>query len=394
MMSDNSTKKYHKGTILQVLPELFTGGVERGTVEISRALVEKGFKSVVVSSGGPLVEIIKKQGGKHYTLPLKGKNPISIFLNIKRIKKVIAKEKADLVHARSRAPAWSAYFAAKEADIPFITTFHGFYKFSNFFKKFYNSIMTKGFFVIAVSEFIKDHILQKYSIPADHIDVIHRGADLTTFNPEKISFQRMKQIIHKFNLPDDKIIICLPGRISKWKGQDLLLKAMAKLPINKFHAIFVGDYQKKTNYYFKLLKLTEKLNLTKQVTFTGNLHDIATIYKLSDIIVSASCEPEAFGRIAIEAQAMQKIIIASDIGGSRETIKEGKTGFLFENNNEQDLANKIIKASKLSPEKIALIGKNAREHVEKNFSLEKMTNKTLSLYKKIIKVAQESQGSQ
>lgn len=377
-------KKYHKRVILQVLPELLTGGVERGTVDISKELVKKNFKSVVISSGGPLASIIENQGGIHYTLPLKSKNPISIYRNITKIRKIIRKEKVSLVHARSRAPAWSAYFAAKQENVPFVTTFHGFYKFSNSLKKWYNSIMTKGFVVIAVSEFIKDHILENYNVPVDHIQVIHRGVDPDQFKPEKISFQRMNQVIQKYNLPDDKVILCLPGRISRWKGHDLLIKALNILPKGKFHCIFAGDYKKNNRYYTSLVDLVSKLDLSEHCTFTGNSKDIQTIYKLSDIIISASKEPEAFGRIAIEGQAMCKIVIASNIGGSKETIKNGKTGFLFENNNVEDLADKINSITKLTPKQIVAIGKTAREHVKTNFSLKKMLSKTLKLYQQVM----------
>lgn len=370
--------------ILQVLPELLTGGVERSTVDTSRELVKKNFKSVVISSGGPLAAIIGNQGGILYTLPLKSKNPISIYKNIAKIRKIIRKEKVDLVHAHSRAPAWSAYFAAKQENIPFVTTFHGFYKFSNSLKKWYNSVMTKGFMVVAVSEFIKDHILENYNVPVDHLRVIHQGIDFDQFNPEKISFQRMNQVIQKYNLPDDKIILCLPGRITGWKGHDVLIKAISTLPKEKYHCIFAGNYKKKPGYYASLVDLINKLGLTEHFTFTGDSQDVQTIYKLSDIIISTSKEPEAFGRVVVEGQAMCKIVIASDIGGSKETIKNGKTGFLFESNNAADLAAKINAATKLTPKQIAAMGKAAREHVKANFSLKKMLDKTLKLYQQVI----------
>lgn len=377
-------KKYHKKAILQVLPELITGGVERGTVDLSKELVAHGFKSIVVSSGGPLVSIIEKHGGKHYTIPAKSKNPFVILKNIKRIKSIIKKENVSIVHARSRAPAWSAYFAAKDMRKPFVTTFHGFYKFSTIFKKWYNSVMTKGCIVIAVSEFIKDHILEHYSVPVDNIEVIHRGVDTESFDPAKISYQRMSQTIEQYKIPDNKTIIFFPGRMSSWKGQDLLIRASQFLPKDQFHYIFAGNLTKKPKYYEKLNDLCHKFGITDHTTFTNDVQDISAMYKLSDIVISASVEPEAFGRIAIEAQSMSKIVIASDIGGSKETIINSKTGFLFKSEDIEDLAKKILLTSKLTHLQKVQIGKAARSHIIKEFSLKKMRDKTIDLYNRII----------
>ncbi|MEQ9115266.1 MAG: glycosyltransferase family 4 protein [Rickettsiales bacterium] len=384
----SNTKKYHKGTVLQVLPELYTGGVERGTVDLSKELVNQNYKSLVASSGGVLVSSIKNQGGHHINLPLKSKNPISMFRNIKRIKKIISKYNVDIVHARSRAPAWSAYFACKKTNTPFVTTFHGFYKFSNLFKKWYNSVMTRGFVVVAVSEFIKEHIIEKYGVPVDHIKVIHRGVDLDYFNPKKVSFQRLNTVSSELNIPEDKTMICMPGRISSWKGQDVLIQALSKIKSKNFHCMFVGDYSKKPKYHLHLINLIEKNNLSHSVTFAGNVKDMAAIYKLSDIIVSASREPEAFGRVATEGQAMQKIVIASNIGGSKETIKDKKTGFLFKVNDPEDLTNKIDLVCSMEDQEREKFGVSARNHIQKNFSLKQMYRKTLDLYQDIIETNQ------
>ncbi len=384
MADTASKKKYHKTTILQVLPELHTGGVERGTVDISRELVKQGFRSIVISNGGHLSDLIKQSGGIHYKMPVHSKNPFVIYKNINRIANIIKKEKVDLIHGRSRAPAWSCYYAAKKCKIPFVTTFHGFYKFSNIFKKFYNSIMTKGYMVIAVSEFIKEYILSKYTIPVDNIEVIHRGVDLDLFSPEKVTFQRMNNIVTECNIPEDKTIICLPGRVSRWKGHHVLINALSLVNSKNFHCIFVGDYNKKPKYKNELIDLIKEKNLVDNVSFTGNIRDMASAYKLSDIIVSASTEPEAFGRVAIEGQAMKKIVIASNIGGSKETIKDGKTGFLFESSNHEDLAKKIEKILNMDTQEIQNIGDQARTHILANFSLDLMLNKTIDLYKKAI----------
>ena len=387
-MSSKINKYLKKATILQLLPELYTGGVERGTVDVSRELVKENYLSLVASSGGTLAKTIENDGGKHISLPLKSKNPFKILANIKKLKQIILKYNVDIVHCRSRAPAWSAYYACKQANVPFITTFHGFYKFSNLFKKWYNSIMTKGFLVIAVSEFIKYHIVEKYGVPVDNIKVIHRGVDLKYFDPKNVSFQRLNSTSSKFSIPEDKTIICMPGRISQWKGQNLLIEALSKIKSENIHCIFVGDYSKKPRYHSQLISLIEKHALSHSVTFTGNVSDMAAIYKLSDVIISASLEPEAFGRVATEGQAMQKIVIASDIGGSKETVKDGKTGFLFKKGDSEDLARKIDFVCSLSDKDRELLGHAARKHIEKNFSLDKMIKQTLGLYKDIIETNQ------
>jgi glycosyltransferase involved in cell wall biosynthesis len=374
----------HKPTILQVLPSLVSGGVERGTVDISRALMTNGFRSLVASSGGPLVSLIENAGATHITLPLKSKNPWHIFRNINRLADIIKKEKVDIVHARSRAPAWSAYFAAKKAGCRFVTTFHGAYGMQNFIKRFYNSVMLRGEKVIVVSEFIKKYIQKHYPDLNSDITVIHRGVDTELFNPKKVNFERLQQLTKQLGVPDGKTIITMPARITRWKGHLILLQALAELNKKHFYCLIVGDIGKHYNYYNEILELMGKLGLDNNVTFSKPIKDMPALYMISDIIVAPSLEPEAFGRIPIEAQAMAKIIIATNMGGFKETIIDQKNGFLIPSNDSAALVKAIKKVMDLPVKRRQEIGNNARKFIEHNFTLNVMTQKTLELYKKLL----------
>jgi len=378
---------YHKLKILQVVPSLISGGVERGTIDISQALRSNNFESIVASNGGPLVKQITDHGGIHIQIDLKSKNPINIFNNIVKLQNIIKEYKIDLLHARSRAPAWSAYYAARRSDIPFVTTFHGTYNFNNFLKKYYNSIMLKGKKIIAVSNFIKSHILENYAIEEEKIEVIPRGADLNYFNPDKI--ENLEIFKHKYNIKPGNVksspVILMPGRISYWKGQDYLIHALSLIK-EDFTCLIVGSVTK-NKYFLNLKKLVNDLNLSNKVHFFPAETDMNKLYALADIVVSASREPEAFGRISIEAQSMKKLFIGTNIGGSVETVIDGKTGFLVELDNTGAFADKIRYCLNiLNSKEYSLIGEAARKHIDSNFSLENMQNKTIKLYKDILKL--------
>ena len=268
-------KNRRKPTVLQVLPALVTGGVERGTMDIAKALVDNGFRSLVVSAGGPLAKSIEHDGSKHITMPLNSKNPWHIFNNISKLVELIKKEKVDIVHARSRGPAWSAYFAAKKTGCKFITTFHGSYGMQNRIKRLYNSVMVKGKRVIAVSEFISDYIKKYYpDISKEKITVIHRGVDTKVFDPNNVGFERINILAKKLRLPDDKIIIVMPARITRWKGQLVLIRALATLSKKQFHCIIVGDIQDNMNYYNEMLELMGEFGLDNNIAFAGAVRDM------------------------------------------------------------------------------------------------------------------------
>jgi glycosyltransferase involved in cell wall biosynthesis len=378
---DNNQKK----TILQVLPSLVAGGVERGTVDISKALVDNNYNSIVASSGGVLSKLIPEHGAKHIEMPVDSKNPFQIYRNIGRLVEIIKENDVDIIHARSRAPAWSSYFAANITGIKFITTFHGTYNFSNGIKKFYNSIMTKGEKVIAVSDFIRKHIIDNYKINEDKIRLIHRGVDTASFDPAKIEAEKVVSLRAKYNIPEGVPVILLPGRFSQWKGQMFLLEALCRLKDKQFFCLIIGDQSRHPDFVKKLESKIAAEDLKRKVLLAGAEYDMKSLYAMSDIIISASIEPEAFGRIAIEAQAMEKLIIATKCGGACETVTDEETGLHVTPNDIFDFAEKISYAlSILGSEKHKNITKAARKSVIEHFSLEVMKNKTLAVYKELL----------
>lgn len=378
--------------ILQVLPELNSGGVERGAVDIANFLDRSGHKSIIISAGGKLQSFLSK-GVEHITLKVNSKNPFRIYCNIKKIRKIIKEKKVDVLHVRSRAPAWSCYYAVKGTNCKLLTTFHGTYTLKLFsqkpskLKKKYNEIMLKGSRVIAVSDFIKSHILENYPqrITEDKITVIHRGVDVDNFNSKKISQQMRINLINKWQLPEDKKIIVLPGRITPWKGHEFLLDALQMLNRDDYVCLFVGDFAKKTAFKKRLEQKIASANLEGKIRFLGASNNMATVYAIADVVISASTSPEAFGRVAIEGEVMEKIVIATNIGGSKETIINNETGFLIENKNVKDMCDKIDYALSISEIEQQRISSNAREYVVKNFSNNLMYEKTLEVYQNLLK---------
>lgn len=371
-------------TILQIVPSLKSGGVERGTVEIASALHKSGFSALVVSGGGPMAVQLYQAGARHFTLPLESKNPFVIWQNSKHLANLIQKHNVDIVHARSRAPAWSAYLAAKKTGRPFVTTFHGVYNFKSRLKQYYNAIMTKGDRVIAVSEFTASHIRQNYAIDAEKLVVIPRGADMGYFDPENISSQRIVQVAKMLALPENRPVILLPGRLTRWKGHSFLLEALRALKKGSFYCLFIGDDKGHAEYRNELMERIREYGLQEDVIIKGNISDMPAAYKLADIVVSASLEPEAFGRVSIEAQAMGKSLIATNIGGSCETVIHEKTGWLVEPGNVEALTAALKDAMSCSEDKKQAMAVYSREHIKNNFSLDLMCTKTLELYRELL----------
>lgn len=368
-------------TLLQLLPELESGGVERGTIDIAKAAKRAGLTSIVASNGGKMVSQLENAGIKHCQMNLATKNPLAIFSNKFKLKKLIDDRRINILHARSRAPAWSGYMAALEADIPFITTFHGTYSIGNALKKRYNSVMTKGDVVIAISNFIADHIISNYEIDEQKIKIVPRGVDLSFFSNQNISQNRLLIMAEKLGIPDGLPVIMLPGRITRWKGQKILLEALALLPHRDFFCLLIGDSKKNSSYLKEITAYIKNTKLLGHVRILSACSDIPAAYALSDIVISASTKPEAFGRVAAEAQAMEKIIIATHHGGSLETVLDERTGFLTPPADIYALSEKIDYALKLSGEARKMITSSARKHIEDNFSLDAMCNATLEIYK-------------
>jgi len=377
----STDKKYHKKTILQVVPALVSGGVERGTIEIAKKIVDSGYRSIVISAGGPLVAGLEKAGSKHITFNVASKNPIIIWLNAKKIAKIIREEKVDIVHARSRAPAWSCFMAAKATGVKLVTTFHGIYNFRSRIKKLYNSIMTQGNVVIAVSNFVRDHIIKNYKIDKNKIVVIHRGVNHHEFSKDKATPEILQKYRDKYNVPADTPVILLPARMTKWKGHLVLARALEKIKHLNFYCIMAGDLAKHPKYVSRLKTIISEYKIQHRVQLFGNEPNMCNLYSIADIVLSTSIEPEAFGRTIIEAQSMEKLVIATSIGGAAETIEDGKTGFHIEPGNVKELAEKIEYClSILGTDKDKKIRTAARKSTIKNFSLDIMLEKVMAVY--------------
>ena len=377
--------------ILQVIPRLGYGGAETGCYDLAHYLSENGCSSYIVTSGGELIKYIDKKKVKLIKLPVQSKNPLLILLNSLILILVILFFNISIVHARSRAPAWSCLFATKITRRKFVTTFHGTYNFKNPLKKYYNSVMLKSDLIIAGSNFIFSHINENYSKCLDlnkKFLVIFRGINTEYFNPNKIHQSDEKKLISQWNINKEKPLILLPGRLTSWKGQEMFIEALnlvnKEMPEQPFSAVILGSDQGRNVYKKKLLRLVEQYRLNNQVQFFDKCELMPLAYKISDIIVSASIEPEAFGRVSVEAQSMEKPIIASNIGGSNETIANDKTGFLFEAGKPEELSKKIIHALNLDESTLKFIGIEGRKNVIKKFNIEKMCFSTYSEYKKLI----------
>jgi len=377
--------------VLQVIPKLGYGGAETGCYDIAHYLPENGCESFIVTSGGELTKFVDKKKVKLIKLPVHSKNPLLILINTILLIGIILFFKISVVHARSRAPAWSCLFATKLTNRKFVTTFHGTYNFSGKLKKFYNSVMVRSDLIIAGSNFIFSHIKENYSeflTSQKKFLVIFRGINVDYFDSSTKLENDEKKILEKWNINDEKKIILMPGRLTSWKGQELFIEAInlvkIELGYEAFHAVILGNDQGRDLYKKKLIRLTEQYRLINQIKFIDHCEDMALAYKVSDIIVSASIEPEAFGRVAVEAQSMEKLIIASNIGGSNETINDEKTGFLFKSGDAESLSKKIIRGLTMDETSLNLMGKEGRSNIIKKFNVEKMCFSTYSEYKRLI----------
>jgi len=372
--------------VLQVIPNLDVSGASQGCVDVANFLSEKKYNSYILTHSGPRSTDVKGYKEKVFYASVNSKNPIKILFNVIKIVQLIKKLNITIVHARSRAPAWSSYFACAITGTKFIATFHGTYNFNNPLKKYYNSIMLKTNGTIAISEFIKDHIKNYYPKKNYKIKTIYRGIDLDFFNLNNCDVKQQDLIIKEFNIDTDAIKILLAGRITRWKGHKLLLQAISniiKKTNHKFEIIFVGPDD---NYKLKnaLKNFANEHNFIKSVHFIGSRNDINNFYSLADLVISASTDPEAFGRISVEAQAMGKFVIASNHGGSMETVKNGETGYLFENNNSEDLCEKIMDAIANGKYKSDKISKACMMHVREKYSKIKMCEETINFYKEVL----------
>ena len=405
--SDSSTARDGGGNdaarrlpvVLQVLPSLDIGGggVERSAIDVAEALVLAGKPAIVASQGGRQVVELERRRAKHVELPLASKNPLVIRRNIARLRELIELEKVELVHARSRAPAWSARAAAREAGVPFVTTFHGTYNFGGGIlgdlKKRYNAIMVSSDAVIANSQFIADHIARHYSVSDDKVHVIPRGIDTARFDAEGFNPNRMVELASKWRVPDGNAVVMLPGRLTRWKGQLLFVEALARLKARhgaddfRVTGLLVGSDQGREAYREELEEHIAEKGLGGDVQIVGHCEDMPAAYMLSDVVVSASTDPEAFGRIVAEAQAMGRPAVVADHGGAAEQVIHGETGWRFTPGNPQALADALETALGLNVEKRTALAEQAADHVRSNYSKAGMCAATLRIYAQLHEAA-------
>ena len=380
-----------KINVLQVIPELGYGGAETGCYDLAHYLSEKECKSFIVTSGGKLIKFVRKDKVKIIKLPVKSKNPLIILMNAFILSFIILILNIDIVHARSRAPAWSCFFACYVTRRKFVTTFHGTYNFSNKFKKFYNSIMVKSNLIIAGSNFIFKHIntnYQNYLKSENKLMVIFRGINLDYYNKKNISEKNKNKLCIDWKIQQNKTLIILPGRLTSWKGQEIFIESLNILvedyDRSNIQAIILGSDQGRNVYSKKLYSLVQRYQLNNKINFINHCKEMPTAYSLADIVVSSSIEPEAFGRVAVEAQSMEKPIVASDIGGSNETILKEKSGCLFKCGDPRELAKVLNNVIDLDKEALYSIGNEGRKNVTKKFDVDKMCQTTFTEYKKLL----------
>jgi glycosyltransferase involved in cell wall biosynthesis len=357
--------------------------VERGTLEISEALVQAGFRAFVASAGGPLVAPLQALGARHVTLPLATRSPIGIWRNAAALAALARAEGIGILHARSRAPAWSALLAARRVGARFVTTYHGTYNEGFPGKRLYNSVMARGDRVIAISRFIADHLRDRHGTDPGRIRIIPRGVDERLFDPAGVAPARIAALRAAWGVPEGRPVVMLPGRVTRWKGQGVLVEAMARLPADSF-ALLVGDTAARAGYRDELAGRIAALGLAERVRLVGHAQDMPAALLLADVVVHASTDAEAFGRTVIEAQAMERCVIASDLGGPRETVEEGVTGWRVPPGDPLALAAAIGRVLALPAPARAAIGAQARAAVLAGFTTARMQAATLAVYREVL----------
>lgn len=369
--------------VLQILPSLVSGGVERGTLEIAEAIVAAGMRAVVASAGGPLVPALESLGARHVTLPLATKSPLGIWRNAAALADLVRAEDIAILHARSRAPAWSALLAARRTGARFVTTYHGTYNEGLPGKRLYNSVMARGDRVIAISRFIADHVRSRHGVGDDRLRIIPRGVDERIFDPARVAPERIAVLRAAWGVPEGRPVVMLPGRVTRWKGQGVLVEAMARLPGDAL-ALLVGDAGAKPAFRDELLARIAALGLNDRVRLVGHAQDVPAALLLADVVVHASTDAEAFGRTVIEAQAMARCVVASDLGGPTETVEHGVTGWRVLPGDAQALAVAIGRVLAMPPEVRAEAGARARAAVLAGYTTARMQAATLAVYREVL----------
>jgi glycosyltransferase involved in cell wall biosynthesis len=370
--------------VLQVLPSLVTGGVERGTIEITQAIVEAQGVALVASAGGPLVASVERAGGRHIALPLLSKHPMVIWRNAARLEALIRRENVAIVHARSRAPAWSAWLACRRTGARFVTTYHGVYGEGPPFKRGYNAVMARGAYVITASHYVADLVRGRHKVDPARIRVIPRGVDPAVFDPERIAPDRIARMARLLRAPDGMPAVMIPGRLTAWKGQAVVLRAVAALARKDVCCLLVGSDQGRTRYTRHLERLSESLGIADRVRIVGHVDDVPAALMLADVVVHASTEAEAFGRVVIEAQAMGRPVIATNLGGPSETVEHGVTGWLTVPGDPLDLARALDAVLSMDTAARIALGRRARESVMRGYTVRAMQDATLDVYEALL----------
>jgi glycosyltransferase involved in cell wall biosynthesis len=371
-------------TVLQVLPALEAGGVERGTVDVAVALVAAGFRAIVASAGGRMVREIERGGGQHVALPLASKNPFVMRANARSLAELIGRERVDLVHARSRAPAFSARAAARRNGRPFVTTVHGVYNAATPIKRAYNAIMAKGDRVIAISDFVAEHVRGRYRVGDDRLRVVPRGIDTELFDPGRVGAERVIALARRWHLPDGASVVLMPARPARWKGHPVLIEAAARMIRRDAVILMVGLDEAHDRYRRELDGRLRAHGLAGVIRLMEPCNDMPAAYMLADVVVCPSTDPEAFGRVAVEAQAMGRPVISSDHGAARETVAAGETGWLCPPGNASALGAAIDAALALDAEARARMAERARARVLAKFDRSRMCAATIEVYRDLL----------
>ena len=378
---------------MQVIPALQAGGAERTVIEVADAVVRAGGRALVASAGGRMTDDLAAVGGKHVEMKADSKAPHLVWTNSSRLAKLVADETVSLIHARSRAPGWSAYRAAKLTDTPFVTTYHGAYSGQSGLKRRYNSVMARGDMVIANSRWMAEHIAQTHGLTANQIMIIPRGVDFTAFNPGAVSEARRESIRQLWGLgaENKRLVLFLPARLTDWKGQRLAIEALAALSREERDGLLLvmtGEAKRKSKYAEELNDLIRHTGLTEATRLRSHCKDMPAAFLMADIVLAPSTRPEAFGRTAAEAAAMGRAVIAADHGGARETVIDGETGARFTPGDVKALTGAIRSLISVGPQTRQVMGQNGRAHIEQHFSVEGLQTATLSLYKALIRTRQ------
>lgn len=388
----NFIKKHSKsGTgpvIVQILPAMRRGGVERGTIEMAAAIEAAGGRAVVISNGGAMVRHLSRCGATHHQLPVHTKNPLKWAAVRRKLRQILKAEGADIVHVRSRVPAWIALPAARALGIICVSTIHGRFQALSASKRFYNGKMLKTDHVIAISQYVKSLVTKQYFGIEEKLSVIPRGVDVDVFDPNQVSQSRVVRFVDDHALPDDAPVVMLPARASLWKGHEILLEALAKIADLPFICVMLGAGDGSHKFIEQVTRKGVALGLEGRFRLIKGVEDMPAALMVADVVAMPSVTPEPFGRVSLEAQAMGRPVIAFNHGGAVESIEHGITGWLAEPDNADSLADALRTALSITADERAALAVKARDHIEARFSTARMCKDTIAVYKRLLAKAE------